>query len=337
MDSIPIVTTRQALPFTDFLDKAGAPTPRLLEKAGLPVRLLDRTDGYIAEIKLWEYLDIADRDQGLEHFGLEVGKDIRLAELGGMDQSFIQAPTLHAGVAAFAALAIRESSHANFWLETGGGQEWFCRGGLPGKLFGRRHVELYVVQLMVSLVRLVTSPQWRPRHVRLQTTDLHGLDGCELLSGSDISEGWAYTAIAILQLPVLDNGPAHTAANDSYHATTLEDRLGLPMKEGLAASLKRLLTLYVGDGPSPNLQTAADICQMHPRKLQRILRTADISFSELLCQVRFEMTLPLLGNPDASLLEIGYSVGYSDPAHFSNAFRRWTGMSPKEYRRGLMK
>ena len=48
------------------------------------------------------------------------------------------------------------------------------------------------------------------------------------------------------------------------------------------------------------------------------------------------MALPLLLDPDVSLLEIGYAVGYSDPAHFSNAFRRWTGMSPKDYRRDLM-
>jgi len=312
------------------------PTARLLGKTGLPSRLLDRGDGYIAEGKLWEFIEIAALDQGVDYFGLEVDESARLTDLGGIDQSFIQAPTLHAGVQAFVTLATRESSHATFWLETGDGQEWFCRGWLPGKLTGWRHVELYVVQLMISLVRLVAGVQWRPRYVRLQTIDLRGLGGFEMLSGSDISEGWAYTAIAIPRLPTLDTEPAHTVADDNYHATPLKDRLGLPMKDGLEDSLKRLLTLYVGDGPAPNLQTAADICQMHPRKLQRILREAGLSFSELLSQARFEMTLPLLRNPDTSLLEIAYSVGYSGPAHFSNAFRRWTGMSPKEYRRGLM-
>lgn len=337
MDSIPIISTRHALPFTDFLDKVGSPTAGLLEKAGLPTRLLDRRDACISESRLWRFLDIAAMDQGVDHFGLEVGKRIRLAELGGIDQAFIQAPTLHAGVEAFATLVTSESSHATFWLKTDEGQAWFCRGGLPGERFGRRHAELYCVQIMIQLVRLVTGPQWRPRHVRLQTTDLHGLDGCEMLSGSNISAGCACTAFTIPRLPIPDNGPARTAPDHSYDLISLGYRQGFPTKEGLAASLKRLLALYVGDDPSPNLQTAADICGIHPRKLQRILRKANISFSELLCQVRFEMTLPLLRNPDISLLEIGYAVGYSDPAHFSNAFRRWTGMSPKEYRRELIK
>ena len=33
------------------------------------------------------------------------------------------------------------------------------------------------------------------------------------------------------------------------------------------------------------------------------------------------------------LVEIGYEVGYTDPANFGRAFRRWTGVTPKTYRR----
>ena len=36
-----------------------------------------------------------------------------------------------------------------------------------------------------------------------------------------------------------------------------------------------------------------------------------------------------------TLTEIAFLVGYSDAAHFTRAFRRWTGSPPRDYVRGL--
>jgi AraC family transcriptional activator of pobA len=36
-----------------------------------------------------------------------------------------------------------------------------------------------------------------------------------------------------------------------------------------------------------------------------------------------------------SVAEVGYTLGFEDPAYFSRAFRRHYGQSPSEYRQGL--
>ncbi|WP_236567682.1 MULTISPECIES: AraC family transcriptional regulator [unclassified Nocardiopsis] len=42
----------------------------------------------------------------------------------------------------------------------------------------------------------------------------------------------------------------------------------------------------------------------------------------------------LLADPDLSVAQVAGSVGYADPAAFSTAFKRWRGMSPREFRSG---
>lgn len=72
---------------------------------------------------------------------------------------------------------------------------------------------------------------------------------------------------------------------------------------------------------------------MSPRTLQRRLDDWGVSFEEMLDDYRRNQAILLLRRQELTALEIAYSLGYSDPAHFSRAFRRWTGMSPHRYRR----
>jgi AraC-like DNA-binding protein len=77
---------------------------------------------------------------------------------------------------------------------------------------------------------------------------------------------------------------------------------------------------------------AAEAAGMSVRSLQRRLASEGLTFSQLIDEVRFEMAVPQLRDPDIRLTDIALSLGYSDPAHFTRAFGRWGGVSPSEYR-----
>lgn len=72
----------------------------------------------------------------------------------------------------------------------------------------------------------------------------------------------------------------------------------------------------------------------HSRQtLYRRLKAEGTTYERLLDGVRRRQALRLLREQGASVKEAAYRLGYSEPAAFSRAFKRWTGTSPGEMRR----
>jgi AraC-like DNA-binding protein len=81
-----------------------------------------------------------------------------------------------------------------------------------------------------------------------------------------------------------------------------------------------------------SVRLAAGICGVSVRTLQRQLARAGVTYSDLLEDLRCDLARRLVRDPTRKLIDIGQELGYDDPAHFSRAFRRWTGSAPRTYR-----
>jgi AraC-like DNA-binding protein len=69
------------------------------------------------------------------------------------------------------------------------------------------------------------------------------------------------------------------------------------------------------------------------RTLQRRLQQDGTSLQQLISAVRCELAMEMLRNPGQSSNEISDQLGFSAPSAFHRAFKRWTGMTPGQYRR----
>lgn len=82
------------------------------------------------------------------------------------------------------------------------------------------------------------------------------------------------------------------------------------------------------------LQDVADhvfVSQWHLSKL--LHRETGRSFPELVNGIRIEKSRKLLQDPTLRISDVAEKVGFNDPAHFSRAFKRETGISAGEYRK----
>lgn len=86
-----------------------------------------------------------------------------------------------------------------------------------------------------------------------------------------------------------------------------------------------------------NMQTIATQLGMSRQTLFRKLKAEDTSFEKVLDGLRHTLAVQYLGGKKVSVNETAYLVGFSDPAAFSRAFKRWTGQSPRAWMAAMSK
>lgn len=71
---------------------------------------------------------------------------------------------------------------------------------------------------------------------------------------------------------------------------------------------------------------------MSVRTLQAKLNEMELSFSDILEEQRIVQAKNYLGQNHYSLDDVAANLGYSEQSSFGRAFKRWTGLTPKQFR-----
>jgi AraC-like DNA-binding protein len=80
------------------------------------------------------------------------------------------------------------------------------------------------------------------------------------------------------------------------------------------------------------LDSIARQLSFSPRTLQRRLQEQDLEFNALVEEIRIAKALEYMENSSRSVNDIALGLGYTEASSFTRAFRRWTGLSPREFR-----
>jgi AraC family transcriptional regulator len=94
--------------------------------------------------------------------------------------------------------------------------------------------------------------------------------------------------------------------------------------------------IHVELAARPSLTGLAQSVGVHPVTLARAFRRAfGCTVGEYVRRLRIERAARLLADTDLPLAKIALTEGFSDQSHFSNLFRRHTGLSPFQFRRAI--
>ena len=99
--------------------------------------------------------------------------------------------------------------------------------------------------------------------------------------------------------------------------------------------IQQVKAAIIGQLPSGNVneETVSEAIYSSKRSLQRRLNEKGTTFKTILTEVRQDLALKYIHDRKLTLTEISFMLGFSEMSSFSRAFKRWTGESPKEFRK----
>ena len=333
MNIVPCYRAVHLLPYIEFLKNIGAPIEGGLRRAKLPTMIDSESDIYLPNLPTMAFLKGMSASEGIEDLPLRALKALRITDLS---PAFVAAahrsPTLQGALEHFGTYAILEDPHICFWLTCQTATARLCMLNLlPMDQESLRYEDWNQILVLIAIVRAFSGSGWNPEEISfrsrlpLSSYVSEQFPNTRLLTGQDAA---AITVPrSILSLPPLDRSyftvePSTSGAAQSPCVDPVWD---------IADSLRHVLPAYLYDGYPP-IELAAEITGISVRSLQRRLRESHVTYSTLVQEARCEIASKLLRNTDKKIIDIGYDMGYEYPPHFTRAFKRRTGLSPREYR-----
>jgi len=334
MDLIPCYRATHLRPYLDLFREIGAPMEREWRRAGLPALLADRDDFYLPQLPTLDFLDSMARQEGIDELPLRV---LSRLEISDLSEQFLArascAPTLKVALESFRELAPAEDPHVEFSIIQGETTVKLCMlNHFPLNARDQYFEDWNELLVMLTIVRAFAGPSWQPTEMAIRSTVEPGQYAVEQFPNTKFLTGqravWITVQRGLLSLP-----PGVAPDVDRSRAALAAPSPGAVASElNTGSSLKAVLSAYLPDR-LPKIELAAEMASTSVRTLQRRLKKKGLSYTDLICELRFDAAARLLRETDASALEVALEVGYDDPSHFSRAFKRSAGVCPREYRR----
>ena len=334
-ETIPVHRVAIVRPFARFLADVGAPVEREFQQAGMPFLALENLNNYVPSHRFWAFLVNAARIEGIEDLGFRVGHkngadsvDPKLTNL------LQQSPTLYHGLLSASELTNKTISHCRLGLIQPAHSEqayFFHSPSCDAQNPAIEQIGWFGLTMLIETVRIFAGPEWQPKEIGLMTHHLPCSSIREQFPGTRmrLSQDYSYIALdnALLSLPPFTQAAAKPKSSHLDYDPCSEDFVG---------SLKQVLSSYIHE-QHLSIDFASELCNTSKRSLQRKLKDMGTHYSEVLDHARFQVASQILRDSDMKVTDVARLLGYSDPTHFSRAFRRIAGINPRAYRQANLR
>ncbi len=327
--SVSIVVVRA---FAEVVEQAGVTRDRLLAGTGVRAAQLEGSDarieyGVFAEVQM-RALDLTGDDA----LGLHVGERASEAAFDLIAHLIVHAPTLRDGIEHVLQFQAVFSDDSTITLvEKGDIASLRFRFPRTTVRADRMHAELAMTGLLRLIrtfapntpVRCVSFEHGRPEH--------HG--ECTRVFGGSERYHRPFTGIdfdrKMLDRPGLYHHPELFEVLRSQAERSLAR---VTRGVGQADRLRQYFLAHPPSAAAADMQLVARDLGMSVRSLRRRLTEEGASYKAIVDESLVTVARRMLGDSRRSIQETAHAMGFSDPPAFHRAFKRWTGMTPLQYR-----
>jgi AraC-like DNA-binding protein len=305
--------------------------PLIFERCGVKAEQLEDRNArtpHNAQNLFWQVLEDVSGDP---HIGLHIAEKMPVYKGQVLQYLFLSSPTFGDGLVrslnyqrllSDATLATFEMVEGEASIEVSSSSE---------KVKDLRHLSEAVAFGLVKFFNYVTDGEFKLNRVHFthklerSSAEHQRLYGCDVSFGQ--KDNRLYFDASILEIPSLHAEPELLHLHEklaSEHVAKLE-------RQDVVARVNRIIGEILETG-QVSLDQVATKLDIKPRTLRTRLAEASTNFNQLLADYRCTLAKRLLANTDETIDEIVYLTGFSEPSTFYRAFKRWTKVTPIEYR-----
>ncbi|MEQ6885926.1 AraC family transcriptional regulator [Salicola sp. Rm-C-2C1-2] len=315
------------------MQKAGVDTDVIFRRLGVDENYLQRENlrtPHAAQVLFWQVVEDVTGDPDI---GLHLGLHVPTYKGQVLEYLFLSSPTFGDGLRRAKNYQRLLTDAADLELHEHGGESCHLVLNAAAEEIRRiGHFSECFVQGVLTFFNSVTDGQFRPSAVHFEHERSQGQDRVAEILGCSVRFGQGETRLYFPANLLTHPSPHHEPGLLALHERFASEQVAELEKQDIVGDVERLVAQQLDSG-EVTLDAVATRLNMKPRTLRTRLTEANTSFNQVVSQFRYRLACRLLAATNESIDEIVYLTGFSEPSTFYRAFKRWSGMTPIEYRR----
>ncbi|WP_111497816.1 MULTISPECIES: AraC family transcriptional regulator [Marinobacter] len=314
------------------MKRKGVDTDEILRRLGVDESYLNSAQlrtPHNAQLFFWQIVEEVSGDPDI---GLHLGQNLPTYKGQVLEYLFLSSPTFGEGLrrALNYQRLLSDAANNEFFID--GEQACLVLDAASDEVRRLKHFNECFVLGLIIFFKSITEDRFECSRVEFEHQRDAGEDhvaevlGCEVVFGAE--ENRMYFPARLL---------AHASPHAEPELLALHERFASEQvarleKKDIVGQVERIIAELLDSG-EVTLDSVAERLDIKPRTLRTRLTEAETSFNQVLADFRYRLARQLLATTDESIDEIVYLTGFSEPSTFYRAFKRWSGMTPIEYRK----
>ncbi|MEX1668248.1 AraC family transcriptional regulator [Zhongshania guokunii] len=295
-----------------------------------PTLLQDRSSRFphAAQQQFWRVLEEVSADL---HIGLHLADAVQVYRGQVLEYLFLSSPNFGEGLKRAQNYQRLVTDAMQFELQLGEQQSKLVLAFAGDDDQSFRHRNECFTRFLIRYFQAVTEGAFTADEVNLSHDAVGDAAEYAKVMGCPVNfkqeEASLVFATSILATPSTHAEPDLLRLHEKLASKQLE-RLS---RQDVVGDVRQIIAEMLELG-QPSLESVATRLDMNERVLRARLTEAGTSFNQVLADYRCVLAKRLLARTDESIADVVYLTGFSEPSTFYRAFKRWTELTPIEYR-----
>ena len=322
---LPLIRLSSINPLLVELQRRSIDASACLRKLGLPDTVPASSEIFVAPLKVYEFVEHSADFARDRHIGYRVGQKLDIVDWEPFALAANEAKTIGDLLLRSVAHAADHSSATQFFLTTRGeiSNFGFERAIVPDLVPAQN--DAFYFGLISRVLMRAAADNWDSAKVLFTVAEPKAIpssqENLRLAKGNNRGVRVSFPADWLFE-PFLKS---------TFRSASTERATGLS-RSSLVDSLRLALIPHLHESDL-TIDLAATICGYDQRRLSEKLHNHGTTIAKEVARLRKERASTELLSSNRRVADIATAVGFKDPTVFSRAFKKWTGVSPQQYRR----